>query len=220
MKNNISPDLDELARMGRGGDTEIGHLTEGELVVPVAILARFPEARDALFGAFREAGIDPDRYIVGAAENSVNPETGVAEFFSPGTDPGSFGQGNDKFGGPGRTGGSFGQGNPRDTGQGNDPSDRNRSRSGGGGGRMTLPLEYADFILADGRRLEDVLGKSFFKRFGKKDKDKDGKGAAHARVLAERQAQARRLNQTRSILTGARGVAGAANTAKGRLSGG
>lgn len=109
-----------------------------------------------------------------------------------------------------RGGGNFaGIGGNRDGG--------NRSRSGGGGGRMTLPSEYADFILADGRRLEDVLGKSFFKRFGKKDKDKDGKGAA--RVLAERQAQAKRLNQTKSILTGARGVAGAANTAKGQLSG-
>ena len=47
-----------------------------------------------------------------------------------------------------------------------------------------------------------------------------GTRVASARVLAERQAQARRLDQTRSILTGARGVAGAANTAKGQLSGG
>ena len=113
-------------------------------------------------------------------------------------------------------------GNPRDTGQGNDPSDRNRSRSGGGGGgQLRLPSEYADFILADGRRLEDVLGKSFFKGFGKDGRHgKRDKGGKHARVLAERQAQAKRLNQTKSILTGARGVAGAANTAKGQLSGG
>ena len=111
-------------------------------------------------------------------------------------------------------------GNPRDTGQGNDPTDRNRSRSGSGG-QLRLPSEYADFILADGRRLEDVLGKSFFKGFGKDDRHgKRGKRGKHARVLAERQTQAKRLNQTRSILTGAQGVAGAANTAKGRLSGG
>lgn len=122
----------------------------------------------------------------------------------------------------GRAGGT----NPRDTGQGNDPSDRNRSRLGGGG-RMRLPAEFADFILADGRRLEDVLGKSFFKGF-------DGQGplgrgrrrgdqsqlSARERVLAERRAQAKRLNQTRSILTGAQGVTGAANIDKSELSGG
>lgn len=113
----------------------------------------------------------------------------------------------------GRAGGT----NPRDTDQGNDPADRKRSRFGGGG-RMKLPPEYADFILEDGRRLEDVLGKSFFKGFGKKDKD--GKDGVRARVLAERRAQAKRPNQTRSILTGARGVAGAANTSRGQLSGG
>jgi hypothetical protein len=116
----------------------------------------------------------------------------------------------------GRAGGT----NPRDTDQGNDTADRNRSRFGGGG-RMRLPPEYADFILADGRRLEDVLGKSFFKGFGKKDKgDGDGKDGVRARVLAERRAQAQRLNQTGAILTGAQGVAGPANTAAAKLSGG
>ncbi|MBE9554583.1 MAG: hypothetical protein IMF05_14055 [Proteobacteria bacterium] len=132
-----------------------------------------------------------------------------------------------KYGADTHEGGATGQG--KQTGpdrdganDDHDPSDRNRSRSGGGGGgRMTLPSEYADFILADGRRLEDVLGKSFFKGFGKDDRHgKRGKRGKRARMLAERQAQAKRLNQTRSILTGARGVAGAANTAKGRLSGG
>jgi hypothetical protein len=221
MKKDNGRDLKALARKGRGGDTEIGHLTEGELVVPVSILDRFPEARDVLFDAFREAGIDPDRYIVGAAENSVNPETGVREF---------------GFEGYNGSAGDFDGSDARNQGQGpesqdaggrdNDPSDRNRYRSGGGG-QMTLPAEYADFILEDGRRLEDVLGKSFFKGggklgrfglFGRKGKrDKDG---VHARVLAERQAQARRLNQTKSILTSAQGVAGAANTSKGQLSGG
>ena len=122
--------------------------------------------------------------------------------------------------------GGRGARNPRDTGQGQDPSDRNRFRSGGGR-RMTLPPEYADFILEDGRRLEDVLGKSFFKEGGKLGRiglagrmGKGGKNGVRARVLAERRAQAKRLNQTRAILTGAQGVAGAANTAKRDLAGG
>ena len=122
------------------------------------------------------------------------------------------------------TGGGL-QGNPRDIGQ---DSDRNRSRSRlGGGGRMRLPAEFADFILADGRRLEDVLGKSFFDGsgrfgplglFGKGGKKSEP--SARERVLAERRAQARRLNQNRAILTGAQGAAGAANIDKSELSGG
>ena len=122
----------------------------------------------------------------------------------------------------GRAGGT----NPRDTDQGNDPSDRNRARLGGGG-RMRLPAEFADFILEDGRRLEDVLGKSFFdgsgrfRRLGLFGKGgKKGEPGARERMLAERRAQARRLNQTRAILTGAQGVAGAANIDKSELSGG
>jgi len=111
-----------------------------------------------------------------------------------------------------RGGGNFaGIGGNRDRDGSNGP----RSKLGAGG--LRLPPEYADFILADGRRLEDVLGKSFFKGFGKDGRN--GKGGAHARMLAERRAQAKRLNETRSILTGAQGVAGAANTARKTLTG-
>ena len=110
-------------------------------------------------------------------------------------------------------------------GRDNDPSDRNRFKTGER--QMRLPAEYADFILEDGRRLEDVLGKSFFKGggklgrfglFGRKGKKRDL--TPRERLLAERRAQAKRLNQTKAILTGAQGVAGAANTAKKDLSGG
>lgn len=225
MKKDNGRDLKALARKGRGGDTEIGHLTEGELVVPVSILARFPEARDALFDAFREAGIDPDRYIVGEEENSVNPETGVREFtgHDNDSDPGS---------GPGAGAQSDAQSRENDAQHGGGPDD---NRDGGewnvpatGAPRpLKLPPEYADFITEDGRRLEDVLGKSFFKGGGKfggfgmfGGKGKRGKNGPRARVLAERQAQAKRLNQTKAILTSPQGVAGAANTAKNDLAGG
>jgi len=106
-----------------------------------------------------------------------------------------------------RGGGNFaGIGGNRDRDGSNGP----RSKLGGGG--LRLPPEYADFILADGRRLEDVLGKGFFKPF-KKD-------PAREAALTERRRLAGRLNQTRSILTGAQGVAGAARTASSELSGG
>lgn len=117
--------------------------------------------------------------------------------------------------------GRFGGTNPRDLDQ--EGSRRNRSRLGSGG-QLRLPAEYADFIMEDGRRLEDVLGKSFFAGFGKRGPRGRGKGRNHdsvrARMLAERRAQARRLNHTNATLTGAQGVAGAANTFSSKLSGG
>ena len=197
MKKNSDRALEALARKGRGGDTEIGHLTEGELVVPVSILARFPEARDALFDAFREAGIDPDRYIVGEAENSVNPETGVPEFYG-------FDASQD---------------------QKDNTADADRRGFSGGAGKdnenktrsyipkpLKLDAEFADFITEDGRRLEDVLGKGYFKPF-KKDPVREAR-------LAQRRGQAKRLNQTKATLTGPRGVAGPVNTVRKDLSGG
>lgn len=117
--------------------------------------------------------------------------------------------------------GRFGGTNPRDLGQ--EGERRNRSRLGGGG-QLLLPAEYADFIMEDGRRMEDVLGKSFFDGFGKGRLRARGDGrkreSVRARMLAERRAQAGRLNQRKAILTGAQGVAGAANTSKVKLSGG
>ena len=165
MKKDNGRDLEALARKGRGGDTEIGHLTEGELVVPAKILQKLPELRDALAKAFQESGMDLDRYIVGSEENSVNPRTGAREFYE----------------GYGGSAGDFDDSDARNQGQGPDSQDARGgdgyggpgignegggggNRFGSGGGRqMTLPAEYADFILEDGRRLEDVLGKSFFK---------------------------------------------------------
>jgi hypothetical protein len=109
-------------------------------------------------------------------------------------------------------------------GRDNDPMDRNGRRSMLGGGQVMLPAGYADFIMEDGRRLEDVLGKSFFPGFGKKGLLGRGQKArerdkARARILAERRAQARRLNHKKAILTGSQGVAGPANTSSTKLSG-
>lgn len=206
----------ELAREGRGGDTEIGHLTPGEIVVPKAILKRFPALRTALFDAFREAGIEPERYVVGEDENSVNPETGAPEFFDE--------HERDALGAIDAAGG-----NSYSTPGENSGWDRatNGQEGGGGGGgyayapdggQLALPAEYADFILEDGRRLEDVLGKSFFADFRARGR-KEGRDRSEvrARMLAERRAQAARLNQTKAILTGAQGVAGAAHTSSSRL---
>lgn len=67
-----------LAMQGRGSDTEVAHLARGELVVPEALQSA------GVLAVLREAatlhGIPLDRLRVGEASNSINPDTGSAEF--------------------------------------------------------------------------------------------------------------------------------------------
>lgn len=66
-----------LAAKGRMGDTEMAHVTPGEIVVPIS--AQTPEVLAVLQGAFEEIGVPMERYTVGEEENSINPETGIQE---------------------------------------------------------------------------------------------------------------------------------------------
>ena len=70
---------DELAEEGRGGDQIVGHLTPGEIVIPTDILDE--ELTEILDEFFAENGISMAQYTVGHEENSINPETGMPEFF-------------------------------------------------------------------------------------------------------------------------------------------
>jgi len=69
---------EDLAAQGRGGDTEIAHVTPGEIVLPDALQT------PAVLGAIRQAAMDANiplgRLRIGSASNSINPETGIAEF--------------------------------------------------------------------------------------------------------------------------------------------
>ncbi|MDX2143016.1 MAG: hypothetical protein SFV19_06655 [Rhodospirillaceae bacterium] len=67
-----------LALQGRGGDTEIAHVTPGEVVIPRNL--QTPAVMRTLAAAAARAGIDPRRYTVGHRANSVNPRTGTGEF--------------------------------------------------------------------------------------------------------------------------------------------
>ncbi len=71
--------LSAAARQGRFGDTRLGHLTPGEIVVPRNVLS--DELRAKLAQAFIEAGAEPGRYIVGGPDDSINPATGQPEYF-------------------------------------------------------------------------------------------------------------------------------------------
>ncbi|MBY0511604.1 MAG: hypothetical protein K2P94_15820 [Rhodospirillaceae bacterium] len=70
---------EELAAQGRGGDTEIAHVTVGEIVLPDAL--QTPAVLDAIRQAAVNANIPLARLRVGSALNSINPETGQPEFF-------------------------------------------------------------------------------------------------------------------------------------------
>ena len=74
--------LDQVGKeYGRGGDTILGHLTEGETVIPVQLLEENPAIATMIRKAFDEQGESMDRYIVGNEFNMRNPVTGQPEFF-------------------------------------------------------------------------------------------------------------------------------------------
>jgi len=71
----IEEDMGELATEGRGGDIVMGHLTPGELIIPVAMMED-PEIARVLEDAFDAFEMDMDRFTVGHENNSINPDTG------------------------------------------------------------------------------------------------------------------------------------------------
>jgi hypothetical protein len=68
-----------IAAEGRGGDVVMGHLTPGEVVIPVD-LAEDPDFMRVLQDAFDSYEIDVSQYTVGSEDNSINPDTGYPEF--------------------------------------------------------------------------------------------------------------------------------------------
>jgi hypothetical protein len=93
--NNLAPkgamtDIDaevmqRLMSAGRDGDTAIGHLTEGEVVIPAPVLEANPQAADMLEQTMSQMGIDPRTRVVDSTGEiggiaSINPETGFQEF--------------------------------------------------------------------------------------------------------------------------------------------
>jgi len=71
----------KLAEYGRHGDIYFVHAAEGETVVPMEVLNANPKVKNMLFNQMREMGLDPDEFVVGNELNSINPVTGMPEFF-------------------------------------------------------------------------------------------------------------------------------------------
>ena len=76
----MRPTPDALEDAGRGTDNVLGHLTTGELVVPVVIVNN-PEYRKTLEDMFSAIGVNFNEFLVGDSANKINPETGYPEFF-------------------------------------------------------------------------------------------------------------------------------------------
>ena len=75
----------EMANFGRYGDDTVAHVETGELIVPRALIENNPKLKESIFGHLRELGVeDPERYVVGTSKNSLNPDTGLPEFFLKG----------------------------------------------------------------------------------------------------------------------------------------
>jgi len=71
-----------MASYGRFGDNMVVHVEKGEIVVPRALIENNPTLKESIFGHLRDQGIEnPERYVVGSSANSLNPETGMPEFF-------------------------------------------------------------------------------------------------------------------------------------------
>ena len=72
---------EKLAEYGRNGDIYIIHAAEGETVIPMEVLNSNPQIKALLFNQMKEMGLDPQEFVVGNELNSINPDTGLPEFF-------------------------------------------------------------------------------------------------------------------------------------------
>lgn len=68
-----------LAQQGVGGDTEVAHLTPGELVVPKEVVQANPGIKKAVEKQAGQMGIDASGITVGR-DNFINPKTGLPMF--------------------------------------------------------------------------------------------------------------------------------------------
>jgi len=78
----FKPIAHRMASYGRHGDDTVAHVETGELVIPKALIEDNPRLRASIFSHLKELGVeDPERYVVGSGANSINPDTGLPEFF-------------------------------------------------------------------------------------------------------------------------------------------
>jgi hypothetical protein len=79
--NSHTDVAERMAGLGRNGDTELVHAEKGEIVIHPKLLAENPRLAKEMMDAFTNSDVDLSRYIIGSRSNSINPDTGQAEFF-------------------------------------------------------------------------------------------------------------------------------------------
>ena len=67
-----------LAGLGRFEDDTLAHVSTGEMIVPPQSIT--PRTRSMIESDMMNMGMNPNQYVVGG-ENSINPNTGMPEFF-------------------------------------------------------------------------------------------------------------------------------------------
>ena len=72
--------IQDLAQYGRGNDSEIAHVSPGEMMVPPEMMARHPGLQKELYQAYEAEGMDPRQFKVGSGITSLNPTTGMPEY--------------------------------------------------------------------------------------------------------------------------------------------
>lgn len=70
--------LQQIAKMGRNGDTMLAHLTPGEMMVPKEV--QTPKLLKTLMKAYNAAGVKPSQFMAGTPQSSINPATGLPEY--------------------------------------------------------------------------------------------------------------------------------------------
>lgn len=119
----MKKELDKAEKKGRFGDSMLAHVTPGDLIIPRGRVS--PELLSLLSSTLPE--FPAEYYTVGNELNSINPVTGLPEFFD---DSGMFGGAFDGFDSSGGLGGPAGLG----TSSSIDPGLGDASGFGGGEG--------------------------------------------------------------------------------------
>jgi len=86
MSNSDAEGIQKLMSAGRNEDTTVGHLAEGDFVVPPEVLEANPTIINELEETMLNMGVDPRSRIVDTTGElggiaSLNPDTGLQEFF-------------------------------------------------------------------------------------------------------------------------------------------
>lgn len=70
--------LQQVAGMGRHGDTLLAHLTPGEKTVPPEV--QTPKVLATLDKAYKDKGVTSEQFTAGSPQSSINPATGLPEY--------------------------------------------------------------------------------------------------------------------------------------------